>query len=152
MSGETDLGRLIAGLEPALDPRPYRYVLVPPGEESALTSVAFAAIREEEGLCVVLDAESAERAGATDGPLFARLTLRVHSSLLAVGLLAAVASRLAAAGIAANPIAGRLHDHLLVPWEERERALAELRALSRSAPQLAGESEVGRADRRSDRC
>jgi hypothetical protein len=134
VSGETDLGRLLAGLEPAVDPRPYLYVAVPAGREAGLTAGAFAAIREQEGLCVVIDAEAAERAGvAGDGPRLARLTLRVQSSLLAVGLTAAVASRLAAAGIAANPIAGRLHDHLLVPWEARERALAELRSLSRES-------------------
>lgn len=82
---------------------------------------------------MIVDAARAESAGAPPGPAFARLTLRIHSDLEAVGLIAAVAGRLAAAGIAVNPIAGLRHDHLLVPWEERSRALGELLALAREA-------------------
>ena len=116
--------------QPALDPRPYRYVALREGEAGRLVASAFALVREDEGAAVVLDEESAARAGAPPGEPFARITLRVHSDLLAVGLIAAVSGRLAAAGIPVNPFAGLRHDHLLVPWRDRERALAELRALA----------------------
>jgi len=47
-----------------------------------------------------------------------------------VGLTAAVAGALAEAGIACNVVAGFHHDHLFVPWERREDALAILSDLS----------------------
>ena len=138
MTGERELGRRLAGLDPALDPRPYLFAAVPGGSEGPLALAVFALVREEEGTTAVIDAEVAERAGLGGGPRFARITLRVHSDLAAVGLIAAVAGRLAAAGIAVNPLSGRLHDHLLVPWDERTRALGELLELASEARAAAG--------------
>jgi len=56
--------------------------------------------------------------------------LTVHSSLDAVGLTAAFSTALAQAGIGCNVLAGRYHDHILVPHNRREDAVAALRALS----------------------
>jgi hypothetical protein len=56
----------------------------------------------------------------------------VRSSLAAVGFLAAVTRALAGAGISANPVSGFHHDHLFVPWDRREEALAVLEALTRA--------------------
>ena len=46
----------------------------------------------------------------------------MHSALEAVGLTAAVATALAAAGIPANVLAGYSHDHLLVPEDRADDA------------------------------
>jgi hypothetical protein len=46
---------------------------------------------------------------------------------------AAVGARLAAADISCNVVAGLSHDHLFVPWDHRDRALAELQQLAREA-------------------
>jgi hypothetical protein len=54
----------------------------------------------------------------------------VHSALDAVGLTAAVSRALADAGVSCNVIAGAHHDHLLVPFERGEEALAVLRGLA----------------------
>jgi len=54
----------------------------------------------------------------------------VHSALDAVGLTAAVAGQLAAAGISCNVIAARYHDHLLVPHVRAHEALGLLQQLS----------------------
>ena len=51
-------------------------------------------------------------------------------ALAAVGLTAAFASALAAAGISANVVAGYYHDHIFVAWHQGPAALAALRALS----------------------
>ena len=53
----------------------------------------------------------------------------MHSSLIAVGLTAAVSGTLAAHNISANIIAAFFHDHLFVPQEDAERALAALCAI-----------------------
>jgi hypothetical protein len=50
----------------------------------------------------------------------------VHSSLEAVGLTAAVAGALTAAGISANVVAAFHHDHVFVPADRAEAAMAQL--------------------------
>ena len=80
--------------------------------------------RRLELLPVVLRAEGID----VQGP-FARITLRIHSSLAAVGLTAAVSAALAQAGISANMVAGYHHDHILLAAADAVRALAVLEAL-----------------------
>jgi hypothetical protein len=116
VSGETDLGRLLAALAPALDPVEYGFET---GSEAPSLGDAFALIREAEGVTVI-------RAGKG----WARITLGVNSSLGAIGLTARVATALAERGISANMVAGFHHDHVFVPWERRAEALDILRGLS----------------------
>ncbi len=98
-----------------------------------------ATMREGEGLTVVLREDEAERAGLRHAGAYAWITLRVHSALDAVGLTAAFTTALALSGLSANVIAGIHHDHVFVPAEEGERALAVLRALAAGAtPRPAG--------------
>ena len=80
---------------------------------------AFALIREAEGVTIVRPGEG-----------WARITLGIHSSLAAVGLTARVSAALAARGISANMIAAFHHDHVFVPWDRRDEAMAVLRSLS----------------------
>ena len=58
---------------------------------------------------------------------FRMITLEIRSSLDAVGFLAAVTTKLAAHGIAVNAVSAFHHDHLFVPAERAEEALALLR-------------------------
>jgi hypothetical protein len=117
----SDLNGMLAGMAPLLNPEPWRFVLV---QGEALAD-AFALIREDEGITAIVQ-------GAGEGAAFARITLQVHSALDGVGLTAAVSGALAEAGIACNVVAGFHHDHLFVPWERREEALAILQRLARS--------------------
>ena len=55
------------------------------------------------------------------------ITLSVHSDLEAVGLTAAFASALGADGISCNVVAASCHDHIFVPVEAGEPAMAALR-------------------------
>ncbi|MEL7199646.1 MAG: ACT domain-containing protein [Pseudomonadota bacterium] len=73
------------------------------------------------------------RATSEPTPHFARITLQVHSDLEGVGLTAAVATGLAAEGVACNVIAGFHHDHIFVPWERRDDAMAILQKISDEA-------------------
>lgn len=65
--------------------------------------------------------------------LAAWITLTVHSDLQAVGLTAAFASALGQAGISCNVVAGAFHDHIFVPVEQAQQALAALKTLQQSA-------------------
>ena len=116
MSGETDLGRLLAGLTPVLDATEYGFETV---AEAPPLGDAFALIREAEGVTII-----------RPGSGWAWITLGVHSSLAAIGLTARVARALAGQGISANIVAAFHHDHVFVPWDRREEALAVLLRLS----------------------
>ncbi|MFC7447483.1 ACT domain-containing protein [Rhodococcus daqingensis] len=128
MSGERDLEILISSMNPVLRPGTFVFVTVP---EAAAPGVrAAATITEDEGVTLVLTKEEADARGWGYEFEAAWLTLRVHSALDAVGLTAAVSSRLAGIGISCNVIAGYHHDHLLVPIDDASHALAELKALA----------------------
>jgi uncharacterized protein len=88
-----------------------------------------AMVTEAEGTAVVISAADAIRMGREPDFVAAWLTLSVDSALDAVGLTAAVSSALAADGIPCNVLSGYHHDHLLVPIESAERAIAILNAL-----------------------
>jgi hypothetical protein len=69
------------------------------------------------------------------------ITLTVHSSLEAVGFLAAVTVPLAEAGISVNAVSAFHHDHLFVPVERAEDAQLLLQRLA---------AETGRMVNRAD--
>lgn len=131
MSGETDLAVLLRDLDPALDPIEYGFGLVAaegtiPGRLRLL-----GLFEEEEGTTLIAAAGDLAALGIGHQPGWARITLRVHSSLTASGLTAAVSGALAEAGIPANLVAAYHHDHVFVPWERRDDAMAALERLSR---------------------
>lgn len=128
MAGETDLGRMLATLTPALQPGEFVFVTVDGEVPSDLRPLA--TFREAEGVTLILDRGAAEAADLPFEGVYRQITLQVHSSLEAVGLTAAVATRLAEAGISANMVAAFHHDHVFVPERDAERALAALVALS----------------------
>lgn len=110
---------MLAGLAPAVDARRFSFTLA---GGAVLDSNAFALIREDEATTLVKVDPDGE---------WARITLKIHSSLNSVGLTAAVAASLAERRIPSNVIAASFHDHLFVPWNLREEALGALHALSR---------------------
>ena len=111
------------GLEPALHAEPYVFVSV---SEPPPVVRPFAAIQEDEGLTLVLTRDEADRAGLPYEYTAARVTLKIGSSLSAVGLTAEVSRVLADAGISCNVIAGFSHDHLFVDWDRGPDAEALL--------------------------
>jgi hypothetical protein len=115
VSGERDLSRLLQALDPHLHSERYSFS---PTSEPTLEEGAFAVVREAEGLTLIRPDTYGD---------WARISLGVHSSLEAVGLTAALSSRLAESGISANIVAGLYHDHLFVPWDRGQEAFAALR-------------------------
>lgn len=124
-----DLDRLLASLDPALGPGLLAYAALPPGADVPAALEPLALLHEDEGTTVIAPPAALARVGLE--PVFPcrRIVLHVRSALDAVGLTAAVASALADAGIACNVLAAFHHDHLLVPADRAEEALARLRAL-----------------------
>ncbi len=116
MDGERDLARLLAALDPRLHSERYGFSVT---IDASLEDGDFAIVRETEGLTAIRPDPSGE---------WARVSLKVHSSLEAVGLTAVLATRLAKRGISANIVAALHHDHIFVPWDRREEALEALRS------------------------
>lgn len=122
----SDLQAMLAGMEPVcLDDGGWVFVHED-GEE--LTEPPFAIIHEGEGVTVIRQA-----APTDESPVFARITLQVHSDLEGVGLTAAVSAALAKAGIACNVVAGLHHDYIFVPQVRQLQALEILDQLSQVA-------------------
>ena len=91
---------------------------------------AFTSPGVAEGVTLVLEEAEAQRHGLAYDDVAAMVTLRVHSSLAAVGLTAAVATVLAGLGISCNVVAGYLHDHLFVPVDRGQEAVEVLSGLA----------------------
>jgi hypothetical protein len=128
VAGETDLTTLLRSLSPRVNPGAYVFVLAPAGEPAGAHPVVV--VREGEGTTWVLPREEADALGLGYEFVAAWITLEVHSALEAVGMTAAFARALTEAGISANVVAGLHHDHIFVPHERAEDAVAALRALA----------------------
>jgi len=130
-TGETDLDRLLRSLQPVLGPEPYAFCTTTAERAAALWPAALGLFREAEGVTLILPTRAAHAAALIYEGAWAYVTLTVHSSLAAVGMIAAISTRLAQAGISLNPVAGYYHDHLFVPWEKRDLALEVLAGFGR---------------------
>jgi uncharacterized protein len=133
MPGETDLKTLIASMRPALQPNYFVFVTLPHGEPVPITIDPVMVFWESEGRTLIVEHQAAAQAGLSGIFLCRMITLEVHSSLQAVGFLAAITARLAAAGMPVNPVSAYHHDHLFVPADREEDAMAILEAMVREA-------------------
>lgn len=129
MTGETDLDTLIRSMQPALAPGVLVFVTLPAGAVPGGLSPLMR-FEEDEGTTLILPHAQAQGLGLPYQFPCRMITLRVHSALAAVGFIARVASALAAAGIPTNPVSGYFHDHLFVPEDRAEQAMAVLARLS----------------------
>ncbi len=129
MSGERDLEKLVAGMRPARRHGAVVMVTLPtlPSDVEVLATV-----REDEGLTVIVEQTAADAHGWDYDVPLTWVTLQIHSALDAVGLTAAFSTALAEAGISCNVLAGRFHDHLLVPVHQAEAGMDVLAQLSRA--------------------
>jgi len=130
MSGEQDLSVLLASLEPQLAPENYVFCCVTDKELlDTLRDDLLSLYYEEEGPTVIISETKALKYNLHYQSTFARISLKVHSSLEAVGLTAAVSQTLAKQNISANVVAAYYHDHIFVPRSRAQDALACLRNL-----------------------
>lgn len=130
MAGERDLRALLATLRPALADDEFAFASLPLGTPVPAALTPLCTFREAEGLTIIAPADQCRAAALDASSGWSLITLSVHSSLAAVGMMAAVAGALAEAGISCNPVAGYHHDHIFVPWDRRHDAMAAIAALS----------------------
>ncbi|PMG15148.1 transporter [Vibrio splendidus] len=132
MTAITDLDILLKSMSPELIEGNYVFCTV----DGALTDYVqlnpISTFREKEGLTLVLEEDVATKAQLDFDGVFGLITLSVHSSLEAVGLTAAFATKLGSYGISANVIAGYYHDHIFVQKEKEDEAMSALREFSKA--------------------
>jgi hypothetical protein len=121
MPGQRNLDTLLSTLAPSIHEDEFVFCT-----QREMAGDPVCVFRESEGWSLVLRRAEAERLGIPFTYACRMITLSVHSSLEAVGLLAEVAGRLANRGISVNVVSGYYHDHLFVPVDRAEEAMAAL--------------------------
>lgn len=126
MAGIVDLNELLRSMTPEIQRGEFVFCAVDGKftDYTHLNPLAF--FVESEGLTVILTVEAADKAQLSYESTFKHITLTVHSSLDAVGLTAAVATKLSSYGISANVVAAFYHDHVFVPSAKADAALSAL--------------------------
>lgn len=117
-------------MRPELHPGEYVFVTADLTLIEAAAYKPIALFQEAEGLTLILPSPIPDLLARDSHPLFKMITLSIHSSLEAVGFLAAVTSKLAAHGISVNPISAFFHDHLFVPADKAAEAMALLESFA----------------------
>ena len=130
MAGERDLDALLRNVKPERQEGVFVFCAIAQGEQIPAAVDPLLTFREREGTTLVMRREEAESAGLSYEFPSRLITLGVHSSLQAVGLLAAIAAPLAEAGISVNAVSAFYHDHLFVPDHRADEALALLKNMS----------------------
>ncbi|WP_100658375.1 ACT domain-containing protein [Alteromonas flava] len=123
MPGETNLQKMLQTIRPTLTHEHYVFVTIENGKYGDYAELEPKAMfMEDEGMTLVISKLQAIRHHLAYASVFRCITLKVHSSLDAVGLTAAIAQQLAKYEISANVIAGYFHDHIFVHANNAEKA------------------------------
>lgn len=130
MGAETDLKTLLENLTPVASKEDYVFITLPQANVSGeLVAVAKGVFKEREGTTLIMPVVEAARFALPFEGRYRCITCEVHSSLDAVGMTAAMSRALGDAGISANVVAAYYHDHIFVPANKVDLAIAILQAL-----------------------
>ena len=133
MPGEGNLKTLLQNMKPEMHEGVFVFCSISEDTKIPAALRPVHVFREREGTAFIVRREEAEAAGLPHQFASRLITLTVHSSLEAVGFLAAITGRLAEAGISVNAVSAFYHDHLFVPEHRANEALRHLLDMSRLA-------------------
>jgi uncharacterized protein len=134
--GELSLTHLLQSMTPKVHPTIYVFATVPLDYPSLQTFIPAADMlcREDEGWTVILPQTMADELKIAYIFACKKVTLNIHSSLEAVGFLAAVTSRLARnLDIGVNPVSGYYNNHLFVAVDKAEAVAREIEDMAADA-------------------
>ena len=95
MSGETNLEKLLESMQATLKDGVFVFAHIPTDNEDLVKDLCIQYFREDEGMAAILRIEDAQKLGITYIYESRMISLMVHSSLDAVGFLAAITAKLA---------------------------------------------------------
>ena len=138
--GTTDISSLIKSMSPSVDAETtFVFGTIPCKTPADYQNVLKLFIglpvemlfRESEGWTAIVPQSVAEEIQLETIFPCKKVTLNVHSSLEAVGFIAAVTTMLAKdVGVGVNPVSGYYHDHLFVPVGKEEVVMESLRKMA----------------------
>ena len=135
MTGIKKLDKLLQNIAPKLHQTEYVFCTIPSAQYGDWANLnPIASFVETEGLTLIVPKQKADTHQIPYNGIFKAITLTVHSSLEAVGLTAAFATKLAEHGISANVVAGYHHDHIFIPLAMAQKAVNALKELANSHP------------------
>ncbi len=138
MSGETSLSKLLSSMKPSLSDERFVFITSKTKPGDLVPMQPWALISEDEGMTLIIEKRKADSGKLSYQSVFRRITLTVHSSLEAVGLTAAVSTKLAEHAISANVVAAFFHDHIFVPEGKAEQAMKALEELAKENAAIKG--------------
>lgn len=127
MYGERILDTLLKTMQPQLADGKWVFRTSKSGFDAATLESAILMFRETDGMTIISPATQEDEAL----PIWAMISLSIHSDLEAVGFLAAITTALAAKDIPGNTVSAYYHDHIFVPYERRGDAMECLRCMMR---------------------
>ncbi|KAK4555714.1 hypothetical protein LTR86_007467 [Recurvomyces mirabilis] len=134
--GGMDLSNLLKTMSPTLQNGTYVWITISPSDSAGQrflkenTWNAEMLFREREGYTIIVTKAIADEADMDYVFPCCKITLNVHSSLEAVGFMAAIATRLTSIGTGSNPVSGYYHDHLFVPVGKDGIIVEELKKMA----------------------
>jgi len=126
MSGEKDLETLLLSMRPKLSERQFVFCNILPDKLSTLKMEPLFVFREEEGVTIIIEKRHADSESLDYDDVWSWIALTIHSSLSAVGFLAAITNKLSENFISVNVVSAYFHDHLFVPQEKAHLAMQVL--------------------------
>ena len=132
MSGEKELTKLLQTLEGHVHDDVFVFVTCHKDDVPDDGDVQMQ-FQEADGVTLILSKQKAQDHGFSWEFACRMITLKIHSSLEAVGFIAHIASELAKADMGVNPVSGFFHDHLFVPVDRVDDAMAILAQIRQMA-------------------
>lgn len=125
MAGIEDLKKLLSSMKPELDKGEFVFCTFDNliSIETIINLNPLCTFREKEGLTLIITTDDALSHDIHFDTVYKLISLTVHSSLNAVGLTAAIATKLASKDISANVVAAYYHDHIFVQKEKAGQAM-----------------------------
>ncbi len=127
--GQHDLTVLLREMQPELRDGTFVFCSIANDAKVPSALEPLLIFREREATTIVIGRDEAERLGLPYQFPSRLISLTVHSSLDAIGFLAAITAHLAAAGISVNAVSAYYHDHLFVPEQRADEALRLLQTI-----------------------